>query len=281
MKASVAVKSLTIGGLLLDAGKITLAGAERILRLQKERDILFGEAAKALGLITERDIQQVLAQQFDFPFLVNNKSGLSLELIAAYKPFSTQVETLRAIRSQLMLRWFIDDRKTLAIVSPINNEGRSFFAANLAIVFSQLGERTLLIDGDLRQPRQHKLFNVDGKLGFSNLLAERADHSVITQIPGFRDLSLLPAGTIPPNPLELIGRRLEPCLEQLVKEYDVILLDTPAGSQGSDAQLLAAKAGGALLVARQHKTRLLKLEAMKNLLENSGAVLVGSIINDF
>ncbi|SJM94563.1 chain length determinant protein tyrosine kinase EpsG [Crenothrix polyspora] len=275
------MKSLTIGGLLLDSGKITLAGAERILRLQKEKGMLFGEAAKALGLITEKDIQQVLAQQFDFPFLVNSKGGLSFELIAAYKPFSTQVETLRAIRSQLMLRWFTDNRKALAIVSPINNEGRSFFAANLAIVFSQLGERTLLIDADLRQPRQHTLFNIDGKLGLSNFLAERVDNSVITQIPGFRDLSVLAAGTIPPNPLELIGRRLAPCLEQLATEYDVILLDTPAGSQGSDAQLLAAKAGGAVLLARQHKTRLLKLEAMKNLLENSGTILVGSIINDF
>jgi protein-tyrosine kinase len=275
------VKSLTIGGLLLDAGKITLAGAERILRLQKERGMLFGEAAKSLGLVTEKDIQQVLAQQFDFPFLANSKSGLSFELIAAYKPFSQQVEILRAVRSQLMLRWFVDNRKTLAIVSPNNNEGRSFFAANLAIVFSQLGERTLLIDGDLRQPRQHKLFNIEGKVGLSNLLAERVDTSVITQISGFRDLSILPAGTIPPNPLELIGRRLEPCLQQLATEYDVILLDTPAASQGSDAQLLAAQAGGALLLARQHKTRLVKLEAMKQLFENSGITLVGAIINDF
>lgn len=270
-----------MGGLLLDAGKITLAGAERILRLQKERNMLFGEAAKALGLITEKDIQQALAQQFDFPFLANNKTGLSFELIAAYKPFSAQVETLRAVRSQLMLRWFVDNRKTLAIVSPINNEGRSFLAANLAIVFSQLGERTLLIDADLRQPRQHKLFNLEGKLGLSNLLAQRVDHSVINQISGFRDLSVLSAGTIPPNPLELISRGLESCLERLSAEYDVILLDTPAGSQGSDAHILSAKAGGALLLARQHKTRLLKLEAMKNLLENSGTAVIGAIINDF
>lgn len=275
------MKSLTIGGLLLDAGKITLAGAERILRLQKERGMLFGEAAKALGLVTEKDIQQVLAQQFDFPFLANGKANLSLELIAAYKPFSNQVETLRAVRSQLMLKWFVNNQKTLAIVSPINREGRSFFAANLAIVFSQLGERTLLIDGDLRQPRQHKLFNLDGKLGLSNLLAERTDTSVIVQIEGFRDLSVLPAGTIPPNPLELIGRRLETCLQQLASEYDIILLDTPAGSQGSDAQVLAAKAGGAVLLARQHKTRLLKLEVMRNLLENSNVAVVGAIINDF
>ena len=277
------MKSFTIGGLLLDSGKITLAGAERVLRLQKERGMLFGEAAKALGLVTDKDIQQVLAQQFDFPFLANTKDGpgLSAELVAAYKPFSEQVETLRAIRSQLMLKWFSEHRKTLTIVSVENQEGRSFFAANLAIVFSQLGERTLLIDADLRQPRQHQLFNLESKQGLSNLLAGRVDTTVIHKIKGFRDLSVLPAGTIPPNPSELIGKKFEQLLEQLSSEYDIILLDTPAHQQGSDSQILSAKAGGALLLTKQHQSRLIKIQKLKDLFEDSAIALVGSIINTF
>lgn len=277
------MKSFTIGGLLLDSGKITLAGAERILRLQKERGLLFGEAAKTLGLVTEKDIQQVLAQQFDFPFLAHPKDGqgLSTELIAAYKPFSEQVETLRAVRSQLMLKWFSEHRKTLTIVSVEKKEGRSFFAANLAIVFSQLGERTLLIDADLRQPRQHKLFNLEAKSGLSNLLAGRADIDIINKINGFRDLSVLPAGTVPPNPSELIGKKMEQLLEQLSSGYDIILLDTPAHQQGTDAQVLSAKAGGALLLTRQHQSRLVKIQQLKDLFEDSAIALVGSIINTF
>lgn len=92
----------SIGGLLLESGKITPENAERVLRMQKELGIRFGEAAQRLGLITEADIEQVLAQQFNYPYLQRGTGAFSDKLIAAYEPFGQQVETLRAIRSQLM-----------------------------------------------------------------------------------------------------------------------------------------------------------------------------------
>ena len=272
-------KNQLIGGFLLDAGKISQVDAERILRLQKEKGLRFGDAAKSLGLITEEDIQQVLAQQFEFSILPSGDGKFSSELIAAYQPFSKQVDTLRSIRSQLMLR--CDGCKVLIVVSPGRGEGRSYFAANLAIVFSQLGERTLLIDADFRQPRQDQLFKLEQTQGLSDLLAGRVDASVVARIPEFRCLSVLPAGTIPPNPLELIGRGMTTCLTQFAKHYDVILIDTPASEQGTDSQILTAKAGGALLLARQHKTRLADLEKLKLLFESTGTVWVGAVINDF
>ena len=275
------MNSASIGNLLLTAGKITSADAERILRVQKEQGLRFGDAGKALNLISEEDIQQALSQQFDFSFLANANVDFSDELIAAYQPFGEQAEVLRGIRSQLMLRWFNNTRKTLAITSPDNGEGRSYFAANLAIVFSQLGERTLLVDADLRQPRQHQLFKIEEKRGLSDLLAGRADVSVITKLPAFLNLSVLTAGTIPPNPSELISRGLGANLGQLALEYDVILLDTPASLQSSEAQLLAAKAKGTLLLARLHQTRLANLEAIKKLFESTGVACVGTVINAF
>jgi chain length determinant protein tyrosine kinase EpsG len=275
------LKSSNIGDLLVKDGKITQAEADRILQLQQQQGLHFGEAGKALKLITESDIQHALSQQFNFSFLTNTNSGLSQKLIAAYQPFSPQVETLRTIRSQLMLRWFHHDKKTLAIVSPNNGEGRSYFAANLAIVFAQLGQRTLLIDANLRQPCQHLLFNLGGVQGLSDFLANRVNDVVVKKIGELPDLSILTAGTIPPNPLEIISRGLGACLEKLISNYDVILLDTPAVSQGSDVQLLARGAGGALLLARQHETRLAEMEAMKTFLEKSGVVCVGAVINDF
>jgi protein-tyrosine kinase len=270
-----------IGDLLIKEGKITHADAERILQLQKQYGLRFGDAAMASNLVTEEDIQQVLSQQFNFSFLKNTQSGLSLELIAAYQPFVHQVEILRTIRSQLMLRWFHEENKTLAIVSPSNAEGRSYLVANLAIVFAQLGQRTLLVDGNLRQPRQHQLFNLGNCQGLSDILINRVELSVIKPITELPDLSVLAAGTIPPNPLELISRGLDSCLEKLKPLYDVILLDTPANSKGSDAQLLARSAGGALLLARQHQTRLTDMDSMKVELEKSGVVCVGAIISDF
>lgn len=275
------MKPISIGGVLLDAGKITAADAEKILRLQKEQGLRFGDAGKALNLLTEEDIQQSLSQQFDFPFLTDADSSLSHELIAAFQPFCPQVEVLRAIRSQLMVRWFNDQRKALAIVSPDKGEGRSYFTANLAVVFSQLGERTLLVDANLRQPRQHVLFNIDKKQGLSDVLADRADLSVITKIAGLKGLSVLPAGTIPPNPQELISRGLDNYLKQFSQDYDVILVDTPSSSQGSDAQVIATKTVGALLLARQHKSRLKALEALKGLLIGFGVACVGAVISDF
>ena len=162
------MKPSNIGDLLVKSGKITRAQAEKILQLQQQEGLRFGEAAKASALISEEDIQQVLSQQFDFSFITDKNSKLSHELIAAYDPFSQQAEMLRTIRSHLELRWFSGEKKTLAIVSATNGDGRSYLAANLAIVFSQLGERTLLIDSDLRQPRQHKLFNLNNAQGLSN-----------------------------------------------------------------------------------------------------------------
>lgn len=271
----------SIGALLLDAGKISAKDAERIISLQKQQGMRFGDAAKALGLIKDDDIQKALSQQFDFPMLAASEEDFSRELVAAYHPFSAQVEALRAVRGQLMLRWFIDVHKTLSLISLTRGEGRSYIAANLAIVFSQLGERTLLIDADLRQPKQHGLFKLHVSYGLSDVLAGRADLSVIKRIPAFRDLSILPAGTVPPNPTELISRSFKNCLQQLQNQFDVILIDTPSTEQGMDAQIISAHCGGTLLVVRQHKTRLQDLQLLKDSLQDSGSQCLGAVLTDF
>jgi chain length determinant protein tyrosine kinase EpsG len=278
---SLAKEPASIGAILLDAGKITAKDAERIIALQKQQGLRFGDAAKALGLLDDDDIQKALANQFDYPILTSLDESFSRELVAAYQPYSVEVESLRAVRGQLMLRWFNEVQKTVALVSPSHSEGRSHLAANLAIVFSQLGERTLLIDADLRQPRQHTLFKLQGLYGLSDLLAGRADLSVVTKIPAFRDLSLLPAGTIPPNPVELISRDFKNCLQQLQTHFDVILIDTPPAEQGMDAQIITSFCGGALVVARQHHTRLNDLQQFKQELHDTGSQCLGSVITDF
>jgi len=271
----------SMGALLLESGKISASDAERIIALQKQEGLRFGDAAKALGLINDDDIQKVLSHQFDFPFLTISEEHFSPELIAAYQPFSAQVGSLRVVRGQLMLRWFIDTHKTLALVSPSRNEGRSYIAANLAIVFSQLGERTLLIDANLRHPRQHELFKLQGDYGLSDVLAGRADLTVVTRSTVFRDLSVLPAGTVPPNPDELISRGLKSCLQQLQIQFDVILIDTPAAELGIGAHIIALHCGGALLVARKDKTRLNDLQLLKEALQDTGAQCLGAVITDF
>jgi protein-tyrosine kinase len=277
-----AVRESSMGRILLDMGKIKPEHAERILRLQKEKNMRFGEAALSLGLITEADIQQVLARQFDYSYLPAGQGNFAPELVAAYQPFSPQVETLRAIRSQLMLRWFAAGHKTLAIASVNPGEGASLFAANLAVVFSQLGEHTLLIDANLRQPRQHQIFNLPGKQGLSDVLAGRADLSAIAKVNSFVDLSVLPAGTLPPNPQELVSRSSFANLSVSVEsQFDVVIYDVCAFSAGADALAIAARAGGVLLVARKNTTSLADISAVADQLRRAGAEVVGSVMVEF
>src|SRR6185503_6302746 len=123
-------------------------------------------------------------------------------------------------------------RRTLAITSPGAREGRSFIAANLAVVFAQLGQRTLLIDADFRAPRQQAIFNISDRFGLSSVLSGRADLSAAVPVSGLTGLSVLPAGPLPPNPLELLSRpSFAALLGKAQAEYDVILIDTPPATE--------------------------------------------------
>lgn len=274
----------SIGAILIDTGKLTLDNAEHILHFQKEHGLQFGDAAIRLGLLTKADVQLALARQYDYPYLLAGEGLVSEELVAAYAPFGPQVEALRALRSQLMLRWFTDEaeRKTLAIASPGRSEGRSYLAANLAVVFSQLGEHTLLIDADLRNPRQHQLFGLENRSGLSSLLSNRGDADDVQRIPSFVDLSVLPAGPMPPNPQELLGRpAFAGLLDKYSREFDVVIIDTPAGRDYADIQTIAVRASGALLVARRHQTSLSALGTLHETLSQMGVQVVGSVLTEF
>ena len=273
---------MSMGALLLDAGKLNPEDAERVLRMQKETGIRFGEAAVRLGLVSEDDIQQMLARQFAYPYLQKGQAGLSPKLVAAYEPFSPQVESLRAIRSQLMLRWFARGRRALAIVGVDKDDGAALFAANLAIVFSQLGEQTLLVDANLRAPRQQDAFALKPRAGLSDLLAGRADLDVIHRVPAFVDLSVMPAGTLPPNPQELLAREGFRSLNtQLENRYDIVLYDVPPFQAGVDAVAVASRAGGALLVTRKNYTRISHIGRTAEQLVDAGCEILGSVVMEF
>jgi protein-tyrosine kinase len=271
-----------MGALLLDSGKLTPENAERVLRTQKELGLRFGEAALRLGLVNEDDIQQALARQFAYPYLQKGQAHLSPRLIAAYEPFSPQVESLRAIRSQLMLRWFARGRRALAVVGVTEDDGASLFVSNLAVVFSQLGEQTLLVDANLRSPRQQDMFGLKARQGLSDLLAGRADLDVIARIPSFVDLSVMPSGTLPPNPQELLAREgFRNLNTQLESRYDVVLYDLPPFACGADALAVAGRAGAVLLVARKGHTRIESVTRMVEQLVDAGGEVLGSVVVEF
>jgi chain length determinant protein tyrosine kinase EpsG len=282
VEAAASVRAETnIGKLLQDAGKLKPQDMERVLKLQKEQNLRFGEAALKLGLVTEADIRQALSHQFAYPTIPASEAGLSRELTAATDPYSKEAEALRSVRSELLLRWFHDGRKTLAIGSARADEGASYLAANLAVLFAQMGRKVLLIDANMRQPRQQDIFNLGNGMGLSDLLAERTGSLPEHAIKPFESLSVLPAGSPPPNPAELLARpSFDTLLSGFEARYDIILLDTAPSQLSSDFQLIAARAGGMLIAARRNASRLAPLAELKEKIIFTGAQVVGAVVLD-
>jgi receptor protein-tyrosine kinase len=273
-----------IGAILVDEGKLTASDAEQVLARQRELGWRFGEAAIELNLITDTDLRQALAKQYEFSYLVSGPDGVSKELIAAWDPFHPVVEELRGVRTQLLIRWYNPEagRKTLAICSPSAREGRSFIAANLAVVFSQLGQRTLLVDADFRAPRQQAIFNVSDRFGLSSVLSGRADITAAVPVTGMVGLAVLPAGPLPPNPLELLSRPgFAGFIAKAQAEYDAIIIDTPASTEYADAQAITFRAGDALLISRKDQTRVQDTERTVRDLSDASGRIVGTLMNAF
>ena len=272
----------SIGAILVGAGKLTPTQVDQVLRSQQDVGLLFGDAAIRLGFVRPQDVEQALARQFEYPYLIPGQNRISRDVVAAYNPFSPEVDQFRAIRSQLLTRWFGGqvDRRALAITSPARGDGRSYVAANLAVVFSQLGERTLLIDADMRNPRQHLLFGVGNAVGLSSVLSGRAGVEAVSKVQDLIDLSLLPAGPTPPNPGDLVARHpFSAQMEQAMKEYDVVLVDTPAAMLGNDAQSIAFRARGALIVARKDKTPADSIRNLTDSFRSAGTEVLGALLN--
>lgn len=279
-----AVHDRSIGSILRDAKDLSADQVERILIYQREHQLRFGEAAIALGMVTEDDVLFALSQQFHYPYSSEETQQLNPELVTATKPFSPQAEAFRAIRSQLMMRVFNAEgpRRALAVVSPDSGDGKTFFSANLSVALSQLGGRTLLVDADMRGPRQHEVFGISPSAGLSGLLSGRSESNVIVQVPDLPSLFVLPVGITPPNPLELVERPAFGLLiRELLSKFDHVVVDSPAAVYGSDAAVIAAKAGAALVIARKGRSRVGSLQDLVATLSETPAKLAGVIMNEF
>jgi protein-tyrosine kinase len=278
------VADRSIGDLIREARNLNQTQIEQILKHQRENHMHFGEAAISLKLATRDDVLWALSQQFHYPYAAEGTpAALNEELIVARDPFSDESEIFRDVRSQLMMGVLAPDlpRRALAVLSPNVGDGKSFFAANLAIAFSQLGGRTLLVDADMRTPRQHQLFDLKGGAGLSNILAGRADADVIHQVRALPNLFLLPVGTMPPNPLELVQRPAFGMLMlEMCSKFDHVIVDTPAASHGADARVLAAKCGAALVMGRRGASRMDSIQALVQHVVKSHARFAGVMINE-
>jgi protein-tyrosine kinase len=213
---------------------------------------------------------------------ISVKTHFGSELIAVSKPIAPQVEAIRALRGQLMMRWFNQGHKSLALVGANAGEGCSYLAANLAVLFSQLGQRTLLVDANLRNPRQASIFNLKTNIGLADVLTAQADLAEATKVDSLEKLSVLAAGNVASNSHELLSRAaFKEFMQQAVANYDVVLVDTTPLSLAADAQATIAHCGGALMVSRLNHTKIFDLTEMRDQIAVTGAQIIGSVINDF
>lgn len=268
-----------IGMRLVELGHLKADDIAAIEQAQQSSQLRFGETAMKLGLVTRSDVEDALARQFNFPSTPQWAEGS--EVVISTASMEPVAEAIRTLRAQLALQW-MRHRQTqfVSIVSATRGEGRSFIAANLAVAFAQLQERTLLIDMDLRNGRQHQIFRIANEHGLSTLASGRSTGQEFQAIEGFDTLNVLTAGPRPPHPQELLAARtMAPVLEHARAHYDIVIIDTPAWSTGADAQIISAQARQALLISAPGRSTRDDTGLLVGALRQVGVSILGAAVN--
>lgn len=203
------------------------------------------------------------------------------QLITETDKTSPISEQYRTIRTNIEFSAIDREIKTIVITSSGPGEGKSTTAANIAVVMAQNGQSVLLIDADMRKPTAHYTFNVPNTRGLTNVLTKQdslEDTAIKTRI---ENLSLLTCGPIPPNPAELLNSKMMSLFLKRAQElFDTIIIDTPPIMAVTDAQILASKCDGTIIVVSSGKTESEELKKSKELLTNAKAKLLGAILNN-
>jgi protein-tyrosine kinase len=272
-----------LGSILVQLGRLSSQHIEQVLAQQSQASPRrFGEVAMALGLVERADIDMALAHQFEIDFAPVAEVPGADAAVPGWR-HDAQGEVLRAVRSQLLLRWFSGEpeQRTLAVLSHGPGEGRTHVCAHLGVLLSQLDEDTLVIDADLRKPALHALFGVDNRTGLSSYLAQQVQRAPVRAVPGHPHLHVLTAGPVLPEGTALLERRqFGLLLGRLVQRYAYVLIDTPPAAQHGEAITAAVRASGCLLVTRRHRTRLQDVQRLADQLGRHSVEVLGALINE-
>jgi succinoglycan biosynthesis transport protein ExoP len=197
------------------------------------------------------------------------------------QPRSIVSESYRTLRTNLQFSSLDTALKSLVITSALASEGKTTTAANLAVVIAQDGKRVVLVDADLRRPNVHRIFDLPNRTGLTTALVDDpAAISGLLRNTGIENLQVLTAGPVPPNPQEMLGSaRMAELLERLLGQADIVLLDTPPALAVADANVLATRTDGALLVVNTGETRRAALQQAVEGLTKVGANIVGGVLN--
>lgn len=267
-------------GLLLGGGLVlVLESLDTSLRSIEEIE---NQGLSVLGHIPKiRRTKKIKKSEKEQSQIQDKEVGkVASNLITHFAPKSPVSEAYRTFRTNIQFTNLDSPPQTILVTSPGPGEGKSTTVANLAITFSQMGTKTLLLDTDFRRPILHSVFGLEKEIGITNYLVGKAPLEMVikkTQIP---NLDIVTCGVIPPNPSELLAsEKMKGFLEQLKAEYQMILFDSPPVIAVTDAAVLSLLLDGVVLVAGARQTSREALARAKTLLENVKAKILGVVLN--
>jgi polysaccharide biosynthesis transport protein len=254
-----------------------LEGLDNTIRTTEQAQMISGLAS--LGMIP---LGSKSAREGTNPKrLVIATSKEAVELVTQVRPQSQMAESYRALRTSLLLSNLGSPPKVIMVTSALPQEGKTTTSINCAVVLAQKGVRVLLIDADLRRPSIHKTLGMGPRSGLSNVLTGSTTlEQTITRTAILPNLYILPAGTPPPNPAELLAStNMRDVLVQLHDQYDHIVVDTPPSLSVTDAVVLSPRADAVVLVIRSGKTTKQALRRARDILAQVNAKVVGVLLN--
>jgi len=201
-------------------------------------------------------------------------------LVSYTDPSGMIAEQFKTIRTNIQFSSVNGEVKSLLFTSSEPSEGKSTVSNNMAVTWADQGDRVVLVDADLRRPTIHRTFEVSNRLGLTNYLSGSASLQDVIQPTMVKNLYVITSGPVPPNPAELLGStRTSTLIKELTVKYDLLVLDAPPVNTVTDAQVLAAKVDGAVLVVPQGIADKNGVRRAKSLLETVHANILGAVMN--
>lgn len=262
--------NLALGGFL---GVLLGAGTALLLEAMDKSLKNIEEAKRLLGYPLLGSIPQTGSKG------KKNNGESEEELPILNNPYSPACSAFEMLQTNLSFTVSDKELRVILVTSSCPGEGKSFVSANLAVTISQLGKRVLLVDADMRRPRQHSIWNLSNFIGLSNILVNQAQLRNTAQ-EALVTLDVLPAGTTPPNPLALLdSQRMNTLIKEATKEYDFVIIDTPPLTAVADALVVGKWVDGMLLVVRPGKVESGAVNTAKSLLEQAKVPVLGMVVN--
>lgn len=274
-----------IRDVLLRLGYLTEDQTQRVIAYQVEKGLDFDHAARELGFISDDDLDRARDLLLNSLALQGtNRRTVSDELVVINEPTSPRAEAIRLLRAQIIAQHIKVGRRGIVMAAPVEGVGCTFMTANLAAALSQVGVKTLVVDCNMRSPRIDQVFGLDpnspGLSSFLSLQVARPERVVHANV--LPNLSVITAGPPVLLPQELLSsNRFRDGVNTLLREFDLVLFDTPPANSSADALTVGGVVGYAMLVARRDHSYFKDITTLVNQLQSTRCSIIGSVLNEF